>query len=223
MFTPIVVACSCVVFGSSTVPLAVTMHFAELKIIAHRKYVAKILERLNDVTANDASEHWARCAAKYLRLSADLEQQAKETKWLFISMHGSFATFLIFTGLLVWSKGSGWDVLDTIVLTILMGVVWNAFMLAQTKVTTSATDCVMNVIHAYIRSIGDDIGDSPRASTIGVNAFVLILERHPTGCYLFPFCGAKQVFSRGFIAKILSLPFANLMLCGFKRLLSMME
>jgi hypothetical protein len=217
-FTPFVVCCTCVVFGASTVPLAAMMQFAELKIIAHRKYVCKILEpRGIDNSGTDAPGHWAKCASKYLRLSTDLEDQAKETKWLFLSMHGSFAMFLGYNGLLLWStrsvKGEVWSM----VMTCLIMAVWFAYLLAYSRVTTSATDDVTNVVLAYIRSIESD---SSKASTTGVNVFLVILEKHPTGCYLFPFFGTKQVLSPGVMAKILAAPLANVVIRGAQGLLS---
>merc|ERR1712194_332842 len=188
------------------VPLTVMMHFAELKIIAYRKYVSKIFAKINN-SGDGARGHWAKCAAKYLRLSLDLEYQARETGWFFLSMHGSFATYLMFNALLFWSRGAGPALLDALVMTCLLMVIWLLYLWADSRVTISATDSVTDVVLSYVRSIGDD---SPKASTTGVNAFLVILEKHPTGCYLFPLCGSKQVLSRGIIVKILAAPLFNM-------------
>merc|ERR1712087_507835 len=106
----------------------------------------------------------------------------------------------------------------TITLTCLGTIVWFAYLKAQSGVTTSATDKILYAILAYFRSLKDD---SPRNSTTGVNTFLDILEKHPTGCYLCPSL-TKQVLSRSLMIKILAAPLANMVFAGISSLLKWM-
>jgi len=123
----------------------------------------------------------------------------------------------VFNGLLFSSRGVAHALLDAMVMTCLLMVVWLTYLWADARVTTSATDSVADVALAYVRSMGDD---SSKASMTGAHAFLLILEKHPTGCYMFPVCGPKQVLIRDIIAKIFAAPLAKMVIRGAHALLS---